>query len=123
MDDNSLSFSSYETKDGSWIEEIIRPERQGSRNLSLAEAIVLPGQSTHRHLHHETEEIYYILLGIGTVEVGAHVFSVSADDAVLIPPGVEHRATCLGEDALHILCICSPPYQHDDTELTEPQLA
>jgi hypothetical protein len=29
----------------------------------------------------------------------------------------------VGEQDLRLLCACSPPYQHEDTELTEGQLA
>lgn len=113
----------YTTLDGSLIREIIRPERQGSRHLSLAEATIAPGQSTIRHLHHASEEVYYVLSGTGTIEVAARLHSVQAGDAVLIPPGAEHRATCIGETSLCILCACSPAYQHEDTELTEGELA
>ncbi|MEN6545319.1 MAG: cupin domain-containing protein [Armatimonadia bacterium] len=113
----------YTTLDGSLIREIIRPERQGSRHLSLAEATIAPGQSTIRHRHHQSEEIYYVLSGAGTIEVAARLQRVQAGDAVLIPPGAEHRATCMGETPLRILCACSPPYQHSDTELTEGELA
>jgi mannose-6-phosphate isomerase-like protein (cupin superfamily) len=109
----------YETLDGSMIRELVRPEREGSRNLSLAEATIAPGETTHRHLHRESEEIYYILSGDGIVEVAARKIIVQADDAVLIPTGTEHCATTTGSVPLRLLCACSPPYQHEDTELTE----
>ncbi|MGE5532365.1 MAG: cupin domain-containing protein [Bacteroidota bacterium] len=110
---------SYRTLDGSMINELVRPEREGSRNLSLAEATIAPGETTHRHRHAQSEEIYYILSGEGIVEVAAHKTVARAGDAVLIPPGAEHCATNTGPEPLRILCACSPPYEHDDTELTE----
>jgi len=109
----------YTTLDGSLIRELVRPERQGSRNLSLAEATIAPGQSTIRHRHRESEEIYVVLAGEGVIEVAARLQRVGVGDAVLIPPGAEHRATCMSETPLRLLCACSPPYQHEDTELTE----
>jgi mannose-6-phosphate isomerase-like protein (cupin superfamily) len=121
MGQRDLQFNAYETKDGSWITELVRPERQGSRHLSVAEAMIEPGQSTQRHCHHVSEEVYYVLAGVGTVEVGAVIHPVEPDSVILIPPGVEHRATGLGEEPLRLLCLCSPPYTHGDTELTEPQ--
>lgn len=114
---------SYETLDGSIIHELVRPEREGSRNLSVAEATILPGQVTHRHLHRRSEEVYYIVSGEGFIEVAARVIPVRAGDAVLIAPGAEHSATNTGGTPLRILCACSPPYQHEDTELTEGQTA
>jgi mannose-6-phosphate isomerase-like protein (cupin superfamily) len=110
----------YETLDGSMIHELVRPEREGSRHLSLAEATVAPGQTTHRHRHHRSEEIYYILSGEGLVEIAARKTAVTAGEAVLIPAGAEHCLTNTGAAPLRILCACAPPYQHEDTELTEP---
>ena len=89
MNDDQLT---YTTLDGSLIREIIRPERQDSRHLSLAEATLAPGQSTTRHRHRQSEEIYYALSGEGVVEVAARLQPVRAGEAVLIPPGAEHRA-------------------------------
>ncbi|MEA3400482.1 MAG: cupin domain-containing protein [Armatimonadota bacterium] len=100
--------------------ELIRPEREGSTKLSLAQATVEPGASTHRHIHRQAEEVYYVLSGEGAVEVGGAVERVGPGDARLIPPGVEHRVTAIGAEPLVILCACSPPYRHEDTELTEP---
>ncbi|MGD9494734.1 MAG: cupin domain-containing protein [Armatimonadota bacterium] len=110
----------YVTLDGSRVVELIRPEREGARNLSLARAVIEPGASTVRHRHREAEEVYYVLAGEGTVEVGARIERVGPGDARLIPPGVEHRVTCIGARPLVLLCACSPPYSHEDTELTEP---
>ena len=113
----------YTTLDGSLIRELIRPERQGSRNTSLAEATVAPDQSTPRHRHRASEVIYYILSGEGIVEIAARQHEAHPGDAFLIPPGSEHRVTCIGGTPLRLLCLCSPPYEHDDTELTEGVLA
>lgn len=113
----------YETLDGSLIHELVRPEREGSRNLSLAEATIAPDQTTHRHRHGQSEEIYYVLSGEGIIEVAARPVRVQPGAAVLIPVGAEHCATNTGNAPLRILCACSPPYQHDDTELTEGQVA
>jgi len=113
----------YTTLDGSLIRELVRPERQGSRNVSLAEATVAPGQSTTRHRHRVSEEIYYVLSGEGVVEIAARLHQAHAGEAFLIPAGAEHRVTCVGEMPLRLLCACSPPYQHEDTELTEGVVA
>jgi len=113
----------YTTLDGSQILELIRPEREGSENLSLARATVEPGASTLRHRHAGAEEIYYVLRGDGALEIGGAVERVGPGDARLIPPGVQHRITAVGPEPLVILCACSPPYEHDDTEITEPMQA
>lgn len=109
----------FVTLDGSRVLELIRPEREGARNLSLARAVIEPGRSTLRHRHRVAEEVYYVLAGAGTLEVAARIERVGPGDARLIPAGAEHRATCLGAEPLVILCACAPPYRDEDTELTE----
>ena len=109
----------YTTLDGSRILELIRPEREGSRNLSLARAVIESGCSTLRHRHVKTEEVYYVLSGQGMLEIGGEVEEVGPGDARLIVPGDAHRVTATGIEPLVILCACSPPYEHNDTQVTE----
>lgn len=106
------------TKDGSEIRELMHPARHCSRNQSLAEAIVAPGQTTVRH--RSSEELYHITVGRGQMTLGDRNFEVGPGDTVCIPPGTLHCITNIGPTPLHILCACSPAYSHDDTELLEP---
>ncbi len=107
----------YVTKDGSKVRELIHPRHTGESRLSVAVARIAGGQSTRRHLHVKSEEVYYILRGSGVVHVGGERREVGAGDAVLIPPGTPHSAVNTGREELVILCACSPPYSHEDTVL------
>ena len=107
----------YRTLDGSMITEILRPE-DGARRMSLALAKIAEGSRTHPHLHRTSDEIYYVLSGEGVVYLGNQVHQLSAGEALYIPAGTVHWAIAV-TGPLEILCICSPPYQHEDTELTE----
>lgn len=115
-----MSGESYVTLDGSTVRELIRPESQGSRNLSVAEAVLTPGQRTLGHVHGQSEEVYYGLEGHGLLNLGARQVEITPGLAVLIPPGCEHSLLCVGPEPLRILCLCAPPYAHDDTRITEP---
>jgi mannose-6-phosphate isomerase-like protein (cupin superfamily) len=106
----------FVTKDGSIIRELMRTSRQ-----SLAEAIVLPGQSTLLHRHVETEEFYHITAGEGLMRLGDQEFSVKSGDTVNIAPGTMHQIRNTGEGELKLLCMCAPPYEHEDTELECPE--
>ncbi len=106
---------SYLTRDGSRIRELMHPAVHGNSNQSLAEAIVEPGQRTHLHLHRQSEEIYYLTAGHGNMTLGEEHFPVCAGDIVCIPPGTPHCIENTGNEALHVLCMCSPAYSHDDT--------
>jgi len=107
----------YITKDGSEIRELMHPELHGNRNQSLAEAIIPSGCETRLHKHHSSEELYHVLSGSGQMTLGERVFSVASRETICIEPGVRHRIKNTSNQDLVILCCCSPPYSHGDTEL------
>ena len=109
----------YRTLDGSEIRELLHPDHSPTRNQSLAEATLQPGQRTHAHRHVSSEEIYYILEGSGRMTLGRDSFPVVRGDSLLIPPGTVHCIENAGQAPLRILCCCAPPYAHSDTELVE----
>jgi mannose-6-phosphate isomerase-like protein (cupin superfamily) len=100
----------FTTKDGSTIRELHHTSEQ-----SLAEAALEPGQATERHYHGRSEEIYLVTKGSGELEVDGEIRTVRPGDAILIPPGAWHTVENNGTSELLILCMCSPPYSHDDT--------
>jgi mannose-6-phosphate isomerase-like protein (cupin superfamily) len=99
----------FTTKDGSTIREFIHSPVQ-----SLAEATLAPGQSTMRHYHALSEEIYLLVDGRGTMELDGETRDVGKDDAILIPPGAWHELLA-GPSGVRLLCCCVPAYSHDDT--------
>ena len=99
----------FTTKDGSTIREYIHSPAQ-----SLAEATLVPGQSTRRHYHAFSEEIYLLISGDGTMELDGETREVRQGDAILIPPGAWHELQA-GPNGVRLLCCCVPPYLHDDT--------
>lgn len=107
----------YTTRDGSEIRELMHPAVHGNVNQSLAEATVEPGQRTQLHRHKLSEELYHITAGRGLMELDGKKFEVRTGDTVAIAPGAAHAVENCGEQPLVILCCCSPPYSHDDTEL------
>jgi mannose-6-phosphate isomerase-like protein (cupin superfamily) len=109
----------FVTKDGSEIRELLAHRNSCIRNQSLAEARLPPGGSTTPHYHPKTEEIYYILCGTGLMRLGRESRSVSAGDAIAIPPGAAHQISNTGSDTLRFLCCCAPAYEHSDTVLLE----
>ena len=114
-DDNPV----YVTKDGSLIRELMHPGQHGNQQQSLAEAVVHPGQTTTLHKHLASEELYHITQGEGLMTLGDKEFHVQTADTICIPPNTPHRIRNTGQIDLHILCCCSPPYSHDDTELLD----
>lgn len=107
----------YVTQDGSIIRELMHPAVHGNRAQSLAEAIVPAGATTRLHRHGSSEEIYHVVAGQGRMTLGDEEFDVAPGDTIAIPPGTVHRIANTGAEPLRILCACTPPYAHDDTEL------
>jgi mannose-6-phosphate isomerase-like protein (cupin superfamily) len=101
-------LAAFTTKDGSTIREYHHTAAQ-----SLAEASLTAGQSTQRHQHRETEEIYMLLEGEGDMEIDGESRHVQAGDAVLIPAGAWHEITATRD--IRFLCCCVPPYSDADT--------
>lgn len=98
----------FTTKDGSEIREFHHTSAQ-----SLAEALLTPGQSTQRHYHAASEEIYFVLEGEGELELDGERRRLRPGDAALIPPGSWHAIAATSQ--LRFLCCCAPPYSHEDT--------
>lgn len=111
----------YITKDGSEVRELMHPDVHGNRAQSLAEATLPAGCRTLRHRHHRAEELYSFTSGSGVMHLGDEVFPVNAGDTVCIPPGTPHCLENTSEAPLVLLCACSPPYSHEDTELLGDQ--
>jgi mannose-6-phosphate isomerase-like protein (cupin superfamily) len=114
---NLFESKPFITKDGSEIRSLLDSTNAPVKSQSLAEATLLPGKSTTRHLHPKSEEFYFVTQGKGLMEVGEEKREIVLGDAVLIPAGVPHLLMNTGTEALCILCCCAPPYQHDDTKL------
>jgi 2-phosphoglycolate phosphatase len=108
------------TKDSSVIRSILDLSNAKVKNQSLAEAVISGGKSTMAHQHRETEEIYYFTQGKGIMIFDfKHRFPVKKGDGVLIPPGTTHKLINTGKDDMKILCMCAPPYSHEDTHIME----
>jgi mannose-6-phosphate isomerase-like protein (cupin superfamily) len=114
---NRKNTEPYVTRDGSLIRELMHPSIHANRSQSLAEATIAPGQRTSTHRHIQSEEIYYIQQGKGTMFVGDESREVGVGDSVAIPAGTFHSILNTGDSDLIVLCACSPPYAHDDTEI------
>lgn len=107
----------YVTKDGSEIRELMHPAVHGNIAQSLAEATVPVGGKTLLHRHGRSEELYCVTDGEGRMTLGAESFEIRVGDTIAIAPGIAHCVHNTGTQPLKMLCCCSPPYAHDDTEL------
>lgn len=108
-----LQQTPFTTKDGSTIRSLLDRTNAPVVHQSLAEATLPTGGKTERHYHAVSEEIYYLLEGIGRMEIDGEVREVAVGDAILIPAGAWHQIEAI--EPLRFLCCCAPPYSHEDT--------
>jgi len=71
-----------------------------------------PGEAPPLHIHHDTEQVFYVISGAGELEIGADRmgdpclrFPVAVTDLVRIPPGMWHRIFCRGDAPLVYLSV------------------
>ena len=114
---NRSKIKPFITKDGSEIREIFHPNNSSIKKMSFAEATVYPGDTTELHIHKKADEIYFILVGKGIMEIEGKRSLVKKEDSIFIPAKNKHRIKNIGKTALKILCSSSPSYSHKDTSL------
>lgn len=119
MKSTYAAITSYVTRDGSEIRELMHPAVHGNREQSLAEASIAPGGATRLHRHLRSEEIYHVLAGAGRMTLGPERFPIAAGDTLCIPPGTPHCVENPGSVPLRLLCSSAPAYSHADTELLD----
>ncbi len=109
----------FRTKDGSLIRELMHPVHHGNAKQSLAHATVEAGNRTYCHYHRNSEELYHITSGRCEVFLDDKIFKLEVGDTLLIPAGTRHYLRNSGTGSVELLCMCSPPYSHEDTVMVD----
>lgn len=98
---------------------VMHPQVHGNGTQSLTELLVPAGTRTDMHRHHSTEELYYVMVGRGKMQVGEDSFQVAAGDVVAVPAGLPHCIECAGSVRMRVLICSTPPYSPSGTECLE----
>lgn len=107
------------TPHGSEIRPLIDRTTASITRCSLAEEILLPGQTVTPHRHREIEEVYYIVEGRGVMTVGDEQREIAAGDAVFIPRGHRHTLANTGTEPIKLLLVCGPAFFYEDEVLDQ----
>ncbi len=69
--------------------------------------VLEPGEAPPLHVHHDTEQIFYVLEGKGLLQIGesAERYAIQPGDVVRIPPHTYHRIFCDGDRPLRYLSV------------------
>lgn len=93
---------------------IFSAEKMAKNNLFETERMFCdlyclePGQEQRRHSHEASDKVYVALEGRGRIAVGPEERDLKEDEAVLVPPGVEHGVANYSPDRLVLLVFMSP---------------
>lgn len=98
---------------------LMHPQMHGNGVQSLTELLVPAGTRTEMHRHHAAEELYYVMVGRGRMQVGDDSFQVAAGDVVAVPAGLSHWVECAGSVRMRVLICSATPYSPSDTECLE----
>lgn len=68
--------------------------------------VLQPGEAPPLHKHDDTEQVFYIIEGAGTLQIEEkNFFDVKVGDVVRIPPHTYHAIKCKGAIALRYLSV------------------
>lgn len=69
--------------------------------------VLEPGQAPPLHVHHDTEQIFYVIEGEGRLQIdeSEERLPVKPGDVVRIPPHTYHRIFCEGAKSLRYLSV------------------
>jgi mannose-6-phosphate isomerase-like protein (cupin superfamily) len=104
------------TASGELIYELVgRTLIKSSIRHSVAHVVVPPGKSSRRHYHPEAEESYYVMQGMGLIQIENVESILSAGDEVLIPAQSAHKVFNCGEEDLVLMVVCVPAWEPSNT--------
>lgn len=82
-------------------------DRAEAETSEVFVVVLEPGEGPPLHVHHDAEQIFYVLHGTGVLQIGepGHGYSVGPGDVVRIPPHTPHRIECQGPQTLRYLSV------------------
>jgi mannose-6-phosphate isomerase-like protein (cupin superfamily) len=91
------------------------PDRMGKETVAQGTSLFAglncfePGQEHAPHAHEGQDKLYFVIEGIGVVQVGDQSEFLSAGDAAFAPSGVLHSIRNPGPARLVVMAILAPP--------------
>lgn len=86
-------------------------------DVSVIQERMPPGSAEVLHLHTRVRQLYFVLDGKATVDVGDSCEVLGAGDAVVIEPATAHRISNRSQASMEFLVISSSPPRDDRKNL------
>lgn len=98
-------------KDNSNFRRVI----ETSKHTQIVVMDIKPGEDIGQEVHSENDQILFLVSGRGTVFLDGIETEFNPGDCVLVPAGVEHNFTTIGDESMKIITTYSPPHHYADT--------
>lgn len=86
-------------------------------HLSVIQERVPPSAGETEHSHSQAHQLFYVLSGTGTLEVGGTSVSFTSGQGIHIPPGTRHRFANHSDQDVVFLVISAPSTRGDRTDV------
>jgi mannose-6-phosphate isomerase-like protein (cupin superfamily) len=110
MDQRKYVFSTTETlryQFPTHINDLVM-NRSEAETSEVFMVVLEPGEAVNLHIHHDLEQIFYMIHGTGVLRIGedsAQQFPVKPGDVMRIPPHTFHSVLCDGKEPIFYLSI------------------
>ena len=81
--------------------------------LSVIKERVPKGGVEEMHFHRKAQQLFFVLQGVATIQLGEETYRVPRGEAMHVPPKTPHRLENTGEEEL-IFLVISQPHSHTD---------
>jgi oxalate decarboxylase/phosphoglucose isomerase-like protein (cupin superfamily) len=109
IDPNALPTQTFDWGAIKWF---VTPDSTPGAALTVGEVLLLPGQGHARHNHPESEEILYVLSGVGDqmldVDGEERWFPVKAGDAIYVETAQFHSTINRSWQPMRLLAVYNP---------------
>jgi len=95
---------------GGTLKDIFNSSNVGAKNFRFSVGYFDPKEGLQVHIHPESEEVYYVLSGIGVVYLGKErkEIPIKPQMAIYIPSGMPHGVTNTGKEKLLVAFFVTP---------------
>jgi len=88
--------------------------------LSVIHERMPPGSSEVRHYHERARQLFFVLSGTATLEVGGVREQLGPQQGREVPPGAPHQMFNLSDGDIEFLVISQPPTRGDRVAVAAP---
>lgn len=105
---------------GRYMRWLVNDDSLQAKNLSVCVIRVMPGEAVRpAHSHPKSEELIYIITGVGKVMIEGEVGDIKAGSAILFEQGKVHMLKNTGQVEMKVICFFAPATSLDNYKMFE----